>query len=517
MSHLGAPAIPGPADREAFFTQQARYRRQTWRLSALCAVAILVMGVPLSVVISPFVWCLAIVAADILNLFSPTADLFRIAFQGLDRALNSSHPAAGGSIVWLAAGLIVPGIVFMMVAWLLVRAILFRAGARGVALALGAREPRGEDLDEQQLRNVVEEMAIAAGLTPVPDLGIVDDGAANAGAFGRGPGDATIVVSRGLLEGLDREETEGVVAQLVASIGNGDLHASMTILSVVEALGLVSLLLGAPTEPRARSAFGQLVRLMFRGGAGHGEDAEQVRDLLLALEDASDSGEPARDSGGPGHDSRGPARDPSTSDGDGKRSGWIVRRLHDLRDVMQLPFVIGQAAFWMNQKVFLWLVASPLIAFLWRARRYLADATAVQLTRYPDGLANALIRLSSMGDVAIGDRWSSHLFVIGRNANPIDSLVSFDAPLDQRLAHLVAAGATITLPPPRTRGSRKVLLVLGIILIPLLTLLVVALFAAAITLVYVALAIYMLFLFPMIGVLHWLLHRLLPQWLAGGR
>jgi hypothetical protein len=237
---------------------------------------------------------------------------------------------------------------------------------------------------------------------------------------------------------------------------------------------------------------------LFRRGAGESADAEHVRDLLLASEDGGAS---------------------TTGDAASRLQTSGKSRLGAIRDIMQLPFVIGQGAFWMNQKVFLWLLASPLIALSWRARRYLADSTAVQLTRYPDGLARGLIRLSTLGEVTIGDSWSSHLFVIGPKAarNPIDSLVSFDPPLGRRLAHLVAAGATIALLPPRAQTSPKLLLIAGVILVPLVTLLVAALFAAALALVYVALAIYMLFLFPMIGLLHLLLHRLLPQWLSAVR
>lgn len=59
------------------------------------------------------------------------------------------------------------------------------------------------------------------------------------------------------------------------------------------------------------------------------------------------------------------------------------------------------------------LVVGPLIALVWRSRRYLADATAVQLTRYPDGLADGLIELIEKGGLPPGGQWASHLFVVG--------------------------------------------------------------------------------------------------------
>jgi hypothetical protein len=87
-----------------------------------------------------------------------------------------------------------------------------------------------------------------------------------------------------------------------------------------------------------------------------------------------------------------------------------------LLDVVRLPFIMASAAFWMNENVFMWLLVGPLIAATWRTRRHLADATAVQLTRYPDGLSGALARLATRDDVIAGARWSSHLFIVGKKA-----------------------------------------------------------------------------------------------------
>jgi len=529
MAGAAAAPIPGPANREAFFAQQARYRRQTWRLTALCALAILLMGVPLSVVISPFVWSAAILAADLLNLIQPFPDVFQVAFGGIDRVLGSSHPPTTEAIVSLTAGLIVPGVLFMAGAWLLVRSLLGRGGTQGVALALGARAPRLDVLEEKQVVDIVEEMAIAAGVAP-PRVQIVDVLGANAAAFGSSTDDAAIVVTAGLLATLDREETEGIVAHLVGSIGNGDLAASMAILSVVETLGLVALLIGAPIGRNARTAAARLLRLLFRRGAGRDEDAAHVRDLLVAgAEDLSDTPSPS-----------GKAR---------------------LRDVVELPFVMGQGAFWMNEKIFLWLLAGPLIAWWWRTRRYVADATAVQLTRHPDGLASALLRLSRVNVAVPGAGWSSHLFVVGKNTsadarrlaatgeerrevsmdllraaaaeaerreqrrqhgvkepeNPIESFVGFDPPLRRRLVHLSAAGATVPVPPASSRMPLKARVILAVILAPLAVFFYAVLFGVAVAMVYLALAIYMLFLLPMVGAAHVLLHRFLPQWLLARR
>ena len=54
----------------------------------------------------------------------------------------------------------------MVVLWLLLRRLFSGAGVGGLAIGLGAREPRLTDLEERQLVNIVEEMAIAAGCRP---------------------------------------------------------------------------------------------------------------------------------------------------------------------------------------------------------------------------------------------------------------------------------------------------------------------------------------------------------------
>src|SRR5437588_502785 len=73
-------------------------------------------------------------------------------------------------------------------------------------LTLGASEPRAGDLEERQLQNIIEEMAIAAGLRP-PRVVLLDGDGANAALVGASDADATIVVSRGLLDTFTREET----------------------------------------------------------------------------------------------------------------------------------------------------------------------------------------------------------------------------------------------------------------------------------------------------------------------
>ena len=99
--------------------------------------------------------------------------------------------------------------------------------------------------------NLAAEIALAGGLPP-PQVHVVDSPLANAAVTGGSPDDAAVVVSRGLLDGLGREETQGVVAHLVGRVGNGDLAIARTIASLYYTLGLCSAVLTAPTDRRAR-------------------------------------------------------------------------------------------------------------------------------------------------------------------------------------------------------------------------------------------------------------------------
>jgi heat shock protein HtpX len=85
----------------------------------------------------------------------------------------------------------------------------------------GARPLEAGEGDE--LRRLVENLCIGSGL-PLPKLMILDSPAPNAFSTGLSPDDATLVVTRGLLEALDRRELEGVLAQELCQVGNNDVR-----------------------------------------------------------------------------------------------------------------------------------------------------------------------------------------------------------------------------------------------------------------------------------------------------
>ena len=106
-----------------------------------------------------------------------------------------------------------------------------------VTLAISGARPVTKE-DEPELYRTVENLCIGAGL-PMPQVYVIEDGAPNAFATGRDPDHAAVVVTRGLLQKLDHQELEGVIAHELSHIGNYDIRI-MTI--VVVLVGIVALM-----------------------------------------------------------------------------------------------------------------------------------------------------------------------------------------------------------------------------------------------------------------------------------
>src|SRR5262249_56297990 len=116
------------------------------------------------------------------------------------------------------------------------KAVLLSSGARPVEeLEAGAAE--SEKLKLHQLQNVVDEMAIASGI-PRPRVYVVPDPDPNAFATGRGPEHASIAVTRGLLDTLNREELQGVVAHELSHVRNYDIRVMTIVAALVGAVAL---------------------------------------------------------------------------------------------------------------------------------------------------------------------------------------------------------------------------------------------------------------------------------------
>ena len=77
--------------------------------------------------------------------------------------------------------------------------------------------------DHPRLYNIVEEMKIASGLEKMPDIYIIDDPALNAFATGRSPDKASVAITSGLLQKLNRDELQGVIGHEISHIKNRDV------------------------------------------------------------------------------------------------------------------------------------------------------------------------------------------------------------------------------------------------------------------------------------------------------
>jgi heat shock protein HtpX len=112
----------------------------------------------------------------------------------------------------------------------------YYGGSSAILRMSGARPV--EKADDPVLYNVVEEMAIAAGL-PVPRVFLVDDSALNAFATGRDPEHAALAITTGLRERLSRDELQAVIAHEMSHVRNLDIRLMMLLATLV---GLVVLI-----------------------------------------------------------------------------------------------------------------------------------------------------------------------------------------------------------------------------------------------------------------------------------
>jgi Zn-dependent protease with chaperone function len=401
MSHGPDAADQGPQssphDRETFYKAQARNRRATWRITVLCFVAALIMGIPLTLVLTPLFYALTLAAADVINYFSPLPPEFWTTVNGLGRlAMNLGdyffNHRGTLDVPAMIAGMVVvltPGVIITFVLWMGVLALFRRGGVGGTLASVNAREPNQGDLKELQLADVVQEMAIAAGL-PAPRVMLVDSPGANAAAFGTSPQDARLVVSRRLLDDLERDELQALLAHLVGSVGNGDLRIAFMVTSVFETCGLLVTLINSPFGKQSRGILWRIIRyglLRSSSDAARSAEADSVAALLSGYLDVGE--------------------DDIDRFFNKRKSVW-----RSFLYFVFLPVIFSNLTIEVTLWFFFTVLLGPCLALLWRTRRYLADASAVALMRNPDALARALKRLSEDTTAIAGGAWATHLFVM---------------------------------------------------------------------------------------------------------
>jgi heat shock protein HtpX len=115
----------------------------------------------------------------------------------------------------------VAGLFIALVIWGVMNLVAFFQGDN-ILLALSKARKIERD-DHPRLYNIVEEMKIASGLEKMPNIYIIDDPALNAFATGRDPKQASVAITSGLLQKLNRDELQGVIAHEIAHVKNRDV------------------------------------------------------------------------------------------------------------------------------------------------------------------------------------------------------------------------------------------------------------------------------------------------------
>ena len=112
-----------------------------------------------------------------------------------------------------------------------------RQGGQVIARALGGTRLDHQIADPKQrmLLNVVEEMAIAAGV-PVPPVYLMPEAGINAFAAGYAPADAVIGITEGCLNQLNRDQLQGVVAHEFSHILNGDMRMNIRLIALLQGI-----------------------------------------------------------------------------------------------------------------------------------------------------------------------------------------------------------------------------------------------------------------------------------------
>ncbi|GDY04040.1 Zn-dependent protease [Phycisphaerae bacterium] len=254
-----------------------------------------------------------------------------------------------------------------------------RLGGTGksVAEALGGQPLQGatDNADEQKLRDVVDEMAIASGM-PVPPIYILQEDAINAFAAGKNPQDAVLGFTRGAITQLNRDELQGVTGHEFSHVAHKDTRLNLRIACVVSGVMLIALIGRVMLQVAGRIATAPRMssKKDDRGGAA-------LAFLAIGL-------------------------------------GLLV--------------VGGVGAFF----------GRLLQAAVSRQREFLADASAVQYSRNPAGIASALRKIGGLPFTPIQSPAASglnHFFF----SKSINSWLSTHPPLPERI-HRIEQGGFIS-------------------------------------------------------------------------
>jgi Zn-dependent protease with chaperone function len=329
-----------------FFERQDIARRNTTRLVILFALAVLTLIVSIDLLL-----------AGVLGYLGRNPDT-----GAIDWAL-----AADPQVLFLA----VFGTLLVAGGGSLFKIAQLRGGGQVVAEQLGGRllNPDSAVPSEQQLLNVVQEMAIASG-APNPPVYLMDnEPGINAFAAGFTPSDAVIGVTRGAADAFTRDELQGVIAHEFSHILNGDMRLNIRLIGLLHGILIIGML-------------GYFVlRMAAFSGAGRSRSRENSSPLpMLAL-----------------------------------------------------------GAGLMAVGLFGTLFGNLIKAAVSRQREFLADASAVQFTRNPGGIAGALKRIggatAGSGIESPNAPEASHMF-FGLATSGFSGLFATHPPLTERIRRI---------------------------------------------------------------------------------
>jgi heat shock protein HtpX len=146
----------------------------------------------------------------------------------------------GFGIGYAVGGEVVYGIPVLVGVVLLTFIVSIGTYFAGDGLVLAAsRAHEVTDREAPQLLNVVRELSMAAGI-PAPRVYIIDDSAPNAFATGRDPQHASVAITTGLLEKLDREELQGVIGHELSHVRNLDIRFTLLVAVLVGSVALLA-------------------------------------------------------------------------------------------------------------------------------------------------------------------------------------------------------------------------------------------------------------------------------------
>jgi len=330
-----------------FFSQQEKARKNTGWLVLLFVLAVASLVLLTNVLIGLLVW------------FMTQDETMR---TGVSVIVQTDQHTITRLFSWHNFALISLGVGGVVICAILYKWLRLSSGGKAVAESLGGQQiyPNTENPDEKRVLNVVEEMALAAGM-PVPPVYLLEhELGINAFAAGNSPSDAVIGVTKGCIQQFKRDELQGVIAHEFSHILNGDMRLNLRLIALLHGIVFI----------------GYVGELMMRGGSGHRRSGGRIAILGIAL------------------------------------------------------LVIG----WLGT-----FFGNLIRAAVSRQREYLADASAVQFTREPQGIANALklIGAYSQGTEIHNSHRSevSHMF-FGQVISRMSQMLATHPPLEDRILRL---------------------------------------------------------------------------------